>query len=75
MPVGKLQNYVDDKGFGFLKDEQGARRSIFVHSTAFQKAGLYPETGAVYDYRIGVHAGRELAVDLELIHSPVATFG
>ena len=59
MSSGTLKTWKEDKGFGFLASDNPNEPDIFVHITAFQKAGIknIPQPGDKFSYEIG--EGRE----------------
>lgn len=63
MPIGKLYRWNSRTGYGFLQD---AREGVFVHASAFAKAGLRAELGRFYHYEIIEREGRSFAVNLSL---------
>jgi CspA family cold shock protein len=55
--IGAVRLYKDDRGFGFLKCDQGGMPDIFVHASAVKAAGL-----------ARLEVGQRLAFDLEVDH-------
>ncbi len=66
MPIGKVKFFNTDRGFGFIKPEDGGE-DAFVHITAVQQAGwdvLQPEQRVSYEVetdRRGKRSATQLA--------------
>ncbi|WP_108460214.1 cold-shock protein [Devosia naphthalenivorans] len=52
MPIGKLKTWNDERGFGFLRAEDGSSgEDTFVHISAFRAADIYdPQLGDVFEF-------------------------
>ena len=50
---GKLIRWIDAKGFGFIKPENG-KKDIFIHITAFKGMGRKPVIDDIIHYEIGI---------------------
>lgn len=60
---GKVVNWNDDKGFGFIEPMAGGKQ-VFVHIKAFQNRQRRPSVGDVVTYRVSTDkGGRTRAVD------------
>lgn len=67
MPVGKIEKWVSERGFGFVTNDLDGG-NMFVHAKQLEKAGIYDaRVGDVLEYAIGVHNGREEAVSVARI--------
>ena len=69
MATGKVKRWVDERGFGFLRPDNGDA-VIFCHVTALQGAKIDRLVeGERVSYEIGVNArtGKPMAVDVQLI--------
>lgn len=63
---GKLVRWVDDKGFGFIKPENG-KDDIFIHISALTSMSRKPVIGDVIQYQIGFDInGKTRAVNAEI---------
>jgi uncharacterized membrane protein YsdA (DUF1294 family)/cold shock CspA family protein len=61
MHKGKLIEWQDDKGFGFIKPNDGGQQ-IFIHITALEKVNRRPKVGDVVHYQLTVdQRGRKRA--------------
>ncbi|WP_035481208.1 DUF1294 domain-containing protein [Gallaecimonas xiamenensis] len=64
---GRLSNWNDDKGFGFVEPNGGGTRA-FVHIKAFAGRGRRPQEGDLIHYRLAKDAsGRYQAVAVRLV--------
>ncbi|MGC0052197.1 cold-shock protein [Brucella pituitosa] len=71
MPTGILKIWNDERGFGFLTDDQSPRGAdVFVHSTTFKIAHVKPAIGDGFAYATTECQGRRRAEDLRRIWSP-----
>ena len=60
---GKITNWNDDKGFGFITPIDGGKQ-IFIHAKAFKNRGIRPELNQVVTYDISKdNRGRSCAVN------------
>ena len=55
--VGTVKLYRDDRGFGFLKCDQGGLPDVFVHASAVKLAGM-----------ARLEAGQRVGFDIEANH-------
>ena len=63
---GKLIRWIDDKGFGFIKTENG-KGDIFIHITALKGMGRKPVIGDIIHYEIGTDTnGKTRAVNAKI---------
>lgn len=63
---GKLARWFDDKGFGFIKPENG-KRDIFIHISALNNMSRYPIVGDVIYYQVSVDTnGKNRAVNAKI---------
>lgn len=53
---GRLINWSDERGFGFLATDGGGQ-DVFVHASAFEKEGRHIEVG--YEYEFEVQIGKD----------------
>lgn len=77
MPIGTLKTFNFERGYGFLKNDDGSG-DTFVHISQLEYSGLP-------DVRVGQHfefaimsdpkTGRPKACDLKRIHAGVGTLG
>ena len=63
---GKLTRWFDDKGFGFIKPENG-QRDIFIHISALKNRSRQPIVGDVIYYQVSVdNNGKNRAVNARI---------
>jgi cold shock CspA family protein len=63
--TGTLQRWNDDKGFGFIKPDQGTQ-DIFVHISAFPKGSIRPTAGETLSFEVEVcNDGKKRAVSVQ----------
>ncbi|WAK04539.1 cold shock domain-containing protein [Methylobacter sp. YRD-M1] len=63
---GKLVRWIDDKGFGFIKPDNG-KNDIFIHISALRGISRKPIVGDVIHYEIGLDAnGKPRAVNAKI---------
>ena len=67
MPIGKVKMYNDEKGFGFIKPDDGTG-DVFFHVTSLREDDAI-EVGAAVKYEIGHDAktGKSKAVSVDLM--------
>jgi cold shock protein len=67
MPQGKIKMYNDDKGFGFIRPDDGGN-DIFFHVSALRE-GDEIEVGKVVTFEVGVDpkSGKPKAVSVDLV--------
>ena len=67
MPIGKIKLYHADRGFGFIKPDDGTG-DVFFHVTALRD-GDEVEVGAAVKFEIGHDAktGKTKAVSVDLV--------
>jgi cold shock protein len=67
MPSGKIKMFNEDKGFGFIKPDQGDS-DVFFHVTALREDDEIIK-GAVVTFEIGVDpkSGKSKAVSVDLV--------
>lgn len=64
---GRLQQWQDERGFGFIEIE-GTRERVFVHASALARDGTRPATGACVAFDVERDAqGRKRAVNVRLV--------
>lgn len=63
MPTGKITKWIDDRGFGFLDDDDKPNgRGTFVHISALHEA---PEIGDRFEYDVSTGLdGRTIAANV-----------
>lgn len=68
MPTGRVKNWNDDKGFGFIAADDGSG-DVFVHVSAFDDARIDDDelVGLALSYDVGANPknGRSKAVNLK----------
>ncbi len=63
---GKLVRWIDEKGFGFIKPENGSNE-IFIHISTLRSMSRKPIVGDVIQYQIGFDSnGKTRAVDAKI---------
>lgn len=71
--TGRLAEWNDARGFGFIEPAGGGRR-VFVHVSAFQGDGPRPGSGDAVGYELGAgQDGRPRAVRARLLHEASAS--
>jgi cold shock protein len=67
MPQGKIKMYNDDKGFGFIKPDDGSN-DIFFHVTALREDDEI-SVGKVVTFEMGIDpkSGKPKAVSVDLV--------
>lgn len=69
---GRLINWSDERGFGFLAPE-GVGQDVFVHASAFTKEGRHIEIGCEYEFSVDIGKdGRPKAKRVTLVVEPKA---
>lgn len=69
---GRLVNWSDERGFGFLAPEGGGQ-DVFVHASSFSKEGRHIEIGVEYEFDVEVGKdGRQKAKRVTQIIAPKA---
>jgi CspA family cold shock protein len=69
MATGKVKWFNDQKGFGFIKPDEGGD-DVFVHISAVERSGLrtLAEDQAVsYELHLDERRGKSSAVDLKVL--------
>jgi CspA family cold shock protein len=66
MPSGILERYRDDRGYGFIRPDDDDE-DLFVHITAFNSAGIFPERGGRYEFEVSERNGKPIAINIRLI--------
>lgn len=67
MPNGSVISYKEDKGYGFIRPQDG-HDNVYVHISALQAAGLEKLTpGQRLSYELFSKDGKTSAVDIKLI--------
>lgn len=66
MPIGRIIKWVDDRGFGFIGDDQNPdARGTFVHVSAI---GRVPSVGDAFEYDTAIGLdGRTSAANLRAL--------
>jgi uncharacterized membrane protein YsdA (DUF1294 family)/cold shock CspA family protein len=69
---GRLVNWSDERGFGFLTPENGGQ-DVFVHASAFRKEGRHIEIGIEYEFDVEFGKdGRPKAKRVSQVVAPIA---
>jgi CspA family cold shock protein len=67
MKSGTVKFYNTDKGYGFIKPEDGSSE-IFVHCSALEKIGVRAlETNQSVQYEVATNKGRINAVNIKIV--------
>jgi CspA family cold shock protein len=69
MALGTLIWWNADRGFGFIRPDEGGR-DMFLHVSALEGAGIHPanlRTGQRLIYEMGDHHGKTKAVHVRLV--------
>jgi len=67
MPTGSVISFKDDKGYGFIRPQDGSD-NVYVHISALQAAGIESLTpGQRLSYEILSENGKISAVDIKII--------
>ena len=53
---GRLVEWFDDKGYGFIQPNDSAKDRVFLHIKSFAKPGPRPIVGCALEYRVGMDA-------------------
>ena len=64
---GRLVEWFDDKGYGFIQPNDSSKARVFLHIKSFAKAGPRPIVGCALDYRVGLDSGRYRAEDVKYL--------
>jgi len=67
--IGTLYNWNDDRGFGFVKPDNG-NKDVFVHIKAFYKPAHRPQNGDILRYEITERDGKLAAINVRFANSP-----
>jgi cold shock CspA family protein len=68
MQQGRVIQYVESKGFGFLVDERDIRQRIFFHIRGWQHADIFPQAGMVVSFELTKNNQKGLqAVNVRLV--------
>jgi cold shock protein len=67
MPSGKIKMYSEDKGFGFIKPDDGGN-DVFFHVSALRE-GDEIASGAAVKFEVGIDrkSGKTKAVSVDLV--------
>lgn len=57
---GRLLEWHDDKGYGFIESLQEPKQRIFLHIKSFEKAGPRPIVGCVLEYTVNIDSQSRL---------------
>ncbi len=69
---GRLINWSDERGFGFLAPDDGGP-DVFVHASAFAKEGRHIEIGHAYEFTLEYGKdGKPKAKNVSALKAPVA---
>jgi uncharacterized membrane protein YsdA (DUF1294 family)/cold shock CspA family protein len=68
--LGKIIEWHDDRGFGFIAPLQGDSARIFFHIRDYRRSGRRPETGELVKYAAGQHEGRLRATSVRRAVAP-----
>ena len=67
MPTGSIISYKEDKGYGFIRPQDGGD-NVYVHVTALRAAGIDTVTpGQRLTYELQTKDGKTSAVDIKLL--------
>lgn len=66
MPAGTVKWFNNQKGFGFIKPDQGGK-DVFVHISALEKAGMQTlNENQRVSFELATDKGKTSAVDIKL---------
>jgi uncharacterized repeat protein (TIGR01451 family) len=71
MHKGKLTVWKDDRGFGFIKPENGGQE-VFIHITALKNSNQRPKVGETIYYQISVEKNGKLRAKNALIEGAIS---
>lgn len=67
MPTGSVISYKEDRGYGFIRPQDGGD-NVYVHSSALQAAGLEKLTpGQRVSYELHTEGKKTSAVEIKLL--------
>jgi CspA family cold shock protein len=67
MAIGTIKWFNENKGYGFIKPDNGDG-DIFMHNSALEKAGITViREGMQLSYEVAVNKGRKSAVNLKQV--------
>ena len=68
MPIGRIQRFNSERGFGFLRADSESMEDVFVHLSVLKSAGIKdPKPGSPLIFEVGERNGKPCAVSVEAL--------
>ena len=70
MPIGRIQRWNTERGFGHVRADSENIPDVFIHVSRLNLAGIKnPSVGTPLVYETGLHRGRECVVSCAALKS------
>jgi cold shock protein len=66
MPTGKIKMFNDEKGFGFIKPDDGGN-DVFFHVSALREGEVKPDKAVSFEMGTDPKTGKSKAVSVDLV--------